>query len=146
MGIRQGERQPGRMPDAMRDDYDEQEQKKVKHFFVVIGRLDLRPGEMCVRHDERPGPIWSILFAFQVIQTTKKILLKLNLVQHDHVYLFCNIQWFIIIQARTILTSLAMSKSFCVGDDDIDRKLQVAASSLFSAGVMTFFQSWIGIR
>ena len=79
MGIRKGERQPGRMPDAMRDDYDEQEPKKVKHFFVVIGRLDLRPGEMCVRHDERPGPIWCILFAFQVMKTgTKELLLKLK--------------------------------------------------------------------
>ena len=67
-GIRKGAKEPGALPEAMRqEDGDPTERKaNVKQNFVVIGRLDLRPGEINFFHNESPGFTFSLLFALQV--------------------------------------------------------------------------------
>ena len=67
-GIRKGADDPEMVPHG--HDFDEDTRKRnVVEFFVMIGRLDLRPGEMFFNHDERPGFFWSFLLAVQVNMT-----------------------------------------------------------------------------
>ena len=71
-GIRKGADDPEMVPHG--HDFDEDMRKRnVVEFFVMIGRLDLRPGEMFFNHDERPGFFWSFLLGVQVTLTSLKL-------------------------------------------------------------------------
>ena len=65
LDIRQGVKRPEMMPEAMKD---KGEKKKLAEYFVVIGRLDLRPGEILIGMNDKPNVFWTLLLAIQVKQ------------------------------------------------------------------------------
>ena len=56
------------------------------------------------------------------------------------------LQSLIVIQGSTVLFTLSYCKSYCVAEDDTDKKMQFASSILLSGGLMSLVQSWIGVR
>ena len=54
------------MPEAMRDEEGHHGKKRLAEYFVIIGRLDLRPGEILIGIDDKPNVLWTCLLGIQV--------------------------------------------------------------------------------